>query len=136
MEKIMIKKEKLIEAVRNIPTIAQKEKWVLTLDREEGSLFYSPESISDGVQLHQVTDEYALYMDKDLNPKGVMVEYYNVNFVKHHDMFKKLSSQIFKGNKKIQTVNPTQKEEGQAVLLKALLESTLIKEADASLIPA
>ena len=132
----MIKKEKLIEAVRNIPTVAQREKWVLTFDKEEGSLFYSPESISDGAELHQVTDEYAIYTDKDFNPKGVMVEYYNVNFVKHHNMFKELSSQIFKGKEKIQTVNPTKKEEGQAVLLKALLESTLIKEADTSLIPA
>ena len=44
-----------------------------------------------------------IYMDKDFIPKGVMVEYYNVNFIKHHDLFKNLSSQIFKGKKKIQT---------------------------------
>lgn len=132
----MIKKEKIIEAVKNIPTTAEKEKWVLTLDREEGSLFYSPKSIPDGAELHQVTDEYALYMDKNFNPKGVMVEYYNVNFVKHHDSFKKLSSQIFKGKEKIQTINPAGKEKENATLLKALLESTLIKEADIGLIPA
>jgi len=93
----MIKKEQIIEAVKSIPTIAEREKWVLTLDQEEGALFYSPKIIPDDAELHQVTDEYALYLDKDLNPKGVMVECH---------------------------------------FLKALLETTLIKEADSSLILA
>jgi hypothetical protein len=136
MEKTQINKEKLISAVRSIPAIADKEKWVLTLDREEGTLFYSPEVIPDGAELHQVTDEYALYLDKDYNPKGVMVEYYNVNFVKHHDLFEKLSSQIFKNKEKVEMVNPIEKREEKAYLLKALLERTLIKEADSSLIVA
>jgi hypothetical protein len=135
MEQIMIKNKKIIEAVKSIPTIADKEKWVLTLDREEGSLYYSPESIADNAQLYQVTDEYSLYLDKDFNPKGVMIEYYNGNFVKHHLFFERLSSEIFKGTAKIKMVDPTKSKEGKAVFLRAMLETALIKGAEVSLIP-
>ena len=132
----MIKKEKIIEAVKSIPTIAEKEKWILTLDQEEGTLFYSPKIISDNAELYQVTDEYALYLDKDLNPKGVMVEYYNVNFVKHHDGFEKLSKEIFKNTDTVKTVDSDHAKKDKVTFLKALLETTLIKEADSSFIPA
>jgi len=81
-------------------------------------LFYSPKVISDDAELHQVTDEYALYLDKDLNPKGVMVEYYNVNFVEHHDLFKKLSSEIFKGTGVIKTVDPDNNKKDKVAFLK------------------
>lgn len=136
MEKTMIKKEKIIKAVKNIPTIAEKEKWVITLDKEEGSLFYSPEFIEDNAELYQVTDEYSLYLDKDFNPKGVMIEYYNVNFVKHHHIFEKLSSEIFNDTTKIKTIDPTRPQKDKVAFLKALLETTLIKEVESSLLPA
>lgn len=136
MGKTIIKKEKLVEAVKNIPTFAEREKWVLTLDKEEGTLFYSPENIPDGSQLHQVTDEYALYVDKDFNPKGVMVEYYNINFLKHHSRIKELSAEIFKGNQKVKTVNPASSKNKDAQFLQTLLEHTLINEADTRLLPA
>jgi hypothetical protein len=136
MEQTMIKKEQIIDAVKSIPTIAEKEKWVLTLDKEEGTLFYSPEMIPDNAELHQVTDEYALYLDKNHSPKGVMVEYYNVNFVKHHEGFEKLSSEIFKGKDSVKTIDPNHTKKDNITFLKALLETTLIKEADSSLIPA
>lgn len=131
----MNKKEKLIEAVKNIPLIAERDRWVLTLDKEEGSLFYSPTVIPSGAELHQVTDEYALYLDKNSEPKGVMVEYYGENFIKHHRMFQSLTSVIFGGKDKIKTVNPkSNKNREEATLFKALLETTLIKEAGAKLV--
>lgn len=140
MAKTPIKKEKLLDAVRSIPNIADKEQWVLTMDKEEGTLFYSPEYMPDNVELHQITDEYAMYVDKDFNPKGVMVEYYNVNFVKHHDFFEVLSSEIFKGGDKVEVIDPSSikniEDKKHAVFLKTLLERTLIKEADTQLLPA
>src|SRR3989344_2044069 len=137
MEHTPTKKEKLLDAVKSIPSIADREQWVLTMDKEEGTLFYSPEYMPDNVELHQVTDEYAMYIDKDFNPKGVMVEYYNVNFVKHHDFFETLSRGIFKGTSKVQVVDPATiqniEDKKDAVFLKTLLERTLIKEADTRL---
>ena len=138
MDKKKKKKEKIVQAVKNIPTIADQEQWVLTLDKEEGTLFYSPEIIPDNAELHQVTDEYALYTDTNFKPLGVMVECYNANFVKHHDLFEKLSKDIFGGNEKIKTLSPEKSKERKKdiIFLKSLLERTLIVEADTKLIPA
>lgn len=133
----MIKKAQLMEAVKNIPIVAQKEQWVLTLDKEEGALFYSPKVIPTGSQLHQITDEYAVYLDKKNNPKGVMIEYYGVNFIKHHKLFEKLSLSVFSGNKKVKVAHSkTAKNKEDTSVFKALLESTLIKEAGTRFIPA
>jgi len=135
MEKMRIKKEKLLKAIKNIPTFAEREKWVLTLDKEEGTLFYSPKSIPDGVELHQVTDEYALYLDKNNDPKGVMVEYYAVNFLKHHNEIRDLSPEIFKSDKKINMVDPSKRNK-KTKFFQSILERTLITEADTEMLPA
>jgi hypothetical protein len=106
MEPSIITNEKLAEAVRSIPTIADLQQWVFTLDSEEGNLFYSPKRIPDNAELHQITNEYALYTDKNLNPLGVMIESYRANFIKRHDLFQKLSLEVFKGKRKIKVVEP------------------------------
>ncbi len=126
-------REQLLEAVKNIPIASEQEEWSLTLDKEEGSLFYAPKVIPDGTQLHQITDEYALYIDKDLNPKGVVVEYYRANFLQHHNKaFKKISSDVFKenANDEVVTIDSRQLRENESAgIFKALLEVTLIKDA-------
>lgn len=126
MNKILQKKQ-IIEAVKNIPIIAEKEQWVITLDKEEGSLFYSPKTIPNNSSLHQITDEYSVYFDKKFRPKGVMIECYGQNFIKHHKSFQKLSSEVFQSNKKIDVADSKKNKDKQSIF-KALLESTLIKE--------
>lgn len=126
-------REQLLEAVKNIPIASEHEEWSITLDKEEGSLFYAPKDIPDGTHLHQITDEFALYIDKDLNPKGVVVEYYQANFLQHHNkVFKKISSDVFKesDSDEVVTINSRQMRENEnAGIFKALLETTLIKDA-------
>ncbi len=127
--------QKLVCAVKSVPSIAEKEQWVITLDNEEGTLFYSPKRIADGAELRQVTDEYALYVDKNFVPKGVVVEYFKNNFMKHHKLINRLSSKIFNGRKTIEVINPNARKNNlQIASLKALLESAFLKEADINLI--
>ena len=137
MDKTTIKNEQLIDAAKSLPIVAEREGWVLTLDKEEGTLFYSPEKISDQAQLHQITDEYALYLDKDFKPQGMMIECYEQNFLKHHDSFiEELSEDVFKGKKEGETIvaDPEgDKGKGKISTLAKFLESTLIKEAGAKL---
>lgn len=121
--------KKLKEAVKKIPGLAEKEGWVLTLDRDEGALFYSPKSIPAKSTLFQVTDEYALYVDKGFNPRGVMIEYFNANFLKHHRGLEKLSKKLFGSSKKIATVDPHAKVDFDAFVLKTLLEGVIVQEA-------
>ena len=73
-----------------MPAIARDEKWEVTFDSEEGTLFYSPKKIADGSELYQVNDEYALYLDRNMRPRGVMIEYFKDNFLKHHRALEKL----------------------------------------------
>lgn len=133
----MAKTNKIFEAVKKIPAVAAKEKWVITLDKNEGALFYSPRIIPDKTELYQVSDEYALYLDKKFNPRGVMVEYFSYNFVKHHPEISKLSKRVFKKAGKEQNeeivVDPNKsKKDDDVAILKSLLETTLIAESLAS----
>ena len=120
------------EAIKKIPATAQKDSWVLTLDRDEGTLFYSPKNIPDGAELYQVTDESALYLDKYEKPLGVMIEYYNLNFVEHHPEFKNLTDKVFgkKDKSNLSTTVKDPKEKNDDTLkFKSLLENVIIGEA-------
>lgn len=137
MEMTTMNKEKLISAVKQIPAIAKENGWVVTLDRDEGSLFYSPKQIPSGADLFQVTDEYALYVDKKNIPQGVMVEYFEYNFIKHHEAFESLTETLFNSPKDMQVASEASNKKGTLTIFKELLEKTLIVEAmDESLCPA
>jgi len=137
MEKTHIKMEQLIEAAKNVPIIAEQEGWVLTLDKEDGTLFYSPEEIPNDAELHQITDEYAIYLNKNLKPEGVMIEYFKENFLEHHEpLIKELSQKVFEGKENLIVADPeTDGKDGKAAIIAKFLESTLIKEAGTKLIP-
>lgn len=126
MEQIL-NKEKLINAIKDIPIVAEKDKWVFTFDQDEGSLFYAPRVVLSDSELHQVTDEYAVYLDTNLRPSGVVVEYYKENFLKHNEVLNEVDKKIFKTPKKdeVIVVNPKSKDE---IIFKALFENNLIKQ--------
>lgn len=95
-------------------------------------MYYSPDVISGNAEMYQVTDEYAVYLDKDtLAPKGVIVEYYRVNFVEHHPALKALSRDVFAGDEAAEIiVKPSAKNSAtSAIVFKDLFEKTLIAEA-------
>lgn len=130
-------KERLLKAIKQIPATAKKNGWVVTLDRNEGSLFYSPARIPSGTELFQITDEYALYVDKKNVPHGVMVEYFENNFMKRHEAFEALSEKLFNSPKDVQVAREGNNKKGTLTIFKELLEKTLIVEAmDESLCPA
>ena len=120
--------KKLKEAVQKIPTYAKKEGWVLTLDQDEGSLFYSPRFIPAKSELFQITDEYALYVDKQFNPRGVMIEYFMGNFLQHHRGLQELSKKVFNAKRKNAIVNQRTGDDSNAAILKSLLESLILQE--------
>ena len=130
----MTNSQKIFEALKKLPFVAEKERWLLTLDKNEGSLFYAPSQIPKGSELHQVTDEYAMYLDENNKPTGLMIEYFNVNFIKHHDIAAQMSKTVFESsnsNQEEQTivVDPKEKTNKSAFLLKAFLEKPLIQDA-------
>ena len=130
-------KSRLLHLISNLSTVAERDKWAITLDKDEGALFYAPKVIPSDSALHQVTDEYALYIDKNSHPTGVVVEYFNGNFLKHHETFGDIASKFFEQKDKIITIPADKlKQNKNAEIFRALLETTLIKEADANFVPA
>ena len=121
-------REKIKEAVEILPSVADKENWKVTLDSDEGTLFYSPENIPAGSELYQVSDEYSLYLNKkSYKPRGLTIEYFNENYLKHHTEVKKLADKMFADKKAkivvVSSINDT------TTAFKALLERDLILES-------
>lgn len=137
MEKTM-NSQKLIEAIKEVPLAAERDGWVFTFDAEEGALFYAPQVVPMNATLHQVTDEYAVYLDDNLKPHGVVVEYYKANFLKHHEIFNKIDAKIFTVSSKhpVVVVDPKSNKEEAVTIFKALFENNLIKEAGTGMVLA
>ena len=126
-----INKEKLIEIVSNIPKVAKSDNWIFTRDIDEGTMFYSPDPISNETELYQITDEYALYLDRNLNPKGVVIEYYNNNFMEHHPEFKEITIDVFgdQGKEGEVKIDPSKVADPKVKYFKSIFENTIIAEA-------
>ncbi len=126
MEAMITTNTRILAAARSLPIVARDERWVFTLDRDEGALFYGPRSMPRGAHLRQVTDEYALYLNKAYRPCGLMIEYYEENFIKHHERFEKLSRKVFPKQKgPVQVVDPRTAQQDEPTYFRALLESTV-----------
>jgi len=124
-----ITKKIIQEEVKKIPDRAKKNGWVLTFDKDEGIFFYSPNIIPKNTELHQITDEYSIYLDKNLKSHGVMIECYNNNFVKHHPEFEEITRDLFgKKNEEIKIIDPSKNKNKDVITFKALFEKTLIAE--------
>lgn len=119
----------IVRAVKDVPAVATKNKWVFTLDKDTGTFYYSPHQVSRNAQLHQLNDELAVYMDKDTKkPEGMMIEYYKDNFLEHHKEFQPLSEAIFNNNDEVQEVEPSEGKEAYA--MKVFFERTIADEAE------
>lgn len=121
----------IVRAAKAVPSVATQEKWVFTFDKDAGTFYYSPHRVSRNAQLYQLNDEMAIYMDKNTKkPEGVMIEYYQVNFLEHHKEFKPLSEAIFNNDEDIQEVKPLDKA---AYSMKIFFERTITDEAEGDL---
>lgn len=122
----------IVNAVKVVPKTAKSEKWLFTYDPSEGSFYYSPRQIDRQAELFQVNEEFAIYLDKKTKaPKGVMVEYYKVNFLEHHPEFKLLDQTVFDAaNENVQEATPDNNPDNNAAYsLKVFFERTMLDEA-------
>ena len=123
-------KKQITEAALLVPQIALREDWVFTLDNDEGNFYYSPKVVDNDAKLYQVTDEYAIYLNSALKPCGVMVEYFNDNYVEHHPAIKRMGKTLFVGPKDTIVINPaSSKRKKDTQAFKLVFESFLITEA-------
>lgn len=93
---------------------------------EKKVIFYSPKKISANTEFHQVADEYALYLDKEYKPRGIVIEGYNANFIKHHENIREVSEELFQGKEKVKIIDPKEAKDKEIIsVFKTLLENVL-----------
>lgn len=114
--------------MESLPAVADKENWSVAYDSDEGTLFYSPDIIPDNSELHQVSDEYSIYVDKkSFAPRGLTIEYFRENYLEHHKELKEYADKLFVDNRemiiKVRGASDTTKA------FTATLERDLILEA-------
>lgn len=119
------------QIIKELTERAKKQGWIFTFDRDEDVLFYSPEIIPNKAKLFSVNDEFSVYLDKQSNICGVVLEYCGNNFIKHHDEFTDYFKKLFNDGsaEEEKVLDPNKTKNAEAKGFKALFERTLISEA-------
>lgn len=87
---------KISDFAYNFEDIVKKEHWVSRYDIESDSLSFTVPKLSNDVKLKYLDDEMAFYFNKNKDIKGIFIEYFKSNFVKHHKDFKQLLKNVDK----------------------------------------
>lgn len=103
-----------------ISKIAEEEKWEFEYDRELDYLYLAPKKIPNSAQIFNLTDEYAVYALPNGDIKGLLIEYFRSNFVKHNREFEGLMRFFTKPKKGFQKID--KRKEGRAKIYKKAIE--------------
>lgn len=120
------KKHKIIENLLTIHKISEEQGWDFYYDKELDNLYFSSEIIPEGSVLENISDEMAIYITHNNDIKGIFIEYFSKNFIKHKKKYKKLLSLFKKDNKIIIEVD--EKNKDQVELYKDSLILELLKD--------
>src|SRR3989344_5749631 len=124
----------LVAAVSRIPAVAKKEGRKLTLDRDEGARIYSPPAISSGTELYGISSEASVYLDNNANPRGIMIECYETNFLEHHKNFQSISGKVFPAKEEeVIEVDPQRSNGGEGAEFAKMLEKAIVQGAQEDL---
>lgn len=99
-----LSKIQLVKFLNTFSSIAQKERWISRYDKESDSLSFSVKNLPSNARLsypaigHNDSD-FALYVTPENKIKGIFIEYYQSNFLKHHKNAQATSSKILAGKK-------------------------------------
>ena len=88
------KNKKILDFAYNFKKIIKAEKWVPRYDIDSDSLSFTVSRLPNDARLKYFDDEIALYWSKKNNIKGIFIEYFKSNFIKHHKDIKNLLKNI------------------------------------------
>jgi len=75
--------KKVIDFACNFSEIVKKENWVSRYDVETDAFYFSVKKLPNDARLQYFGDEIAFYITKDNKIKGIFIEYFKSNFIKH-----------------------------------------------------
>lgn len=96
MTTLIKENKKVFDFAYNFSKIVKKEGWISRYDIESDSLSLTVPKLPNDARIKYFGDEVAFYITKDNDIKGVFIEYFKSNFVKHHNDFKELLKDVEK----------------------------------------
>lgn len=82
--------KRILDFAYNFKEIVKKEKWVSRYDIESDSLSLTVSKLPNDARIKYFDNEVAFYFTKNNNIKGIFIEYFKSNFIKHHKELKGL----------------------------------------------
>lgn len=94
MTTIVGETKKILDFAYNFSEIVKKGNWVSRYDIESDSFSLAVPQLPDDARIKYFNDEVAFYITQNNDIKGIFVEYFRSNFVKHHKDFKELLKDV------------------------------------------
>jgi hypothetical protein len=116
--------KKLKENILRLPAIVKKDKWQLSYDKLVDALYFTPSIVAKDTVLFSVSKELNIYVNSNSDIKGIFVENFSANFVKHNEDFKGLLNVL---NKKGDDQIFVAEDEAKAELYGKALEASLLE---------
>jgi len=76
--------KRVLDLAYNLEKQVKKRNWVSRYDSETDSFSLCVSKLPNDARIKYFGDEVAFYMTKDKKIKGIFIEYFKSNFVKHH----------------------------------------------------
>ncbi len=107
-----------------LPAIVKKDGWKLSYDKLADALYFTPSIVAKDAVLFSVSKELNIYVNASSDIKGIFIENFSANFVKHNEDFKELLNVL---NKKEDNQIFVAKDEAKAELYEKALEASLLE---------
>jgi len=94
MKRSKATKVKILDFISNFKEIVRKEKWTPTYDAEADTLSYHTETLPADARIRYFGNEIAFYITSRSEIKGIFIEYFLSNFLKHQKNFEDIKKEI------------------------------------------
>ena len=96
MELTLEQKKNIMDFAPNFSEIAKKEQWISNYDTETDAIVIRTPRLAHDVEKKYINDEFAFYLNKNNEVKGIFIEYFMTNFISHHKDVKDIKKEIEK----------------------------------------
>jgi len=84
MQKAIAEKQAVLTLAYNFKDIVQKNNWVTRYDKDADAFSFTVKKLPNDARLKYFGDEFAFYITKNGQVKGIFIEYFKKNFVQHN----------------------------------------------------
>jgi hypothetical protein len=125
MQKNVLEKRAVLNFAYNLGDIVKKnsKNWIARYDKDTDAFSFTTEKLPSDARLQYFGNESAFYITKKGEVKGIFIEYFNKNFVKHNKEVNEIRG-LFK---------EAGKEDGGSSLLEIGLTTRVIKGLEEAL---